>query len=348
MAVEHIGSLILGIIIIVSALITIIIVLSSRKIDFGDRAFNPRKTLRRQIVRELRDKRKEAIDIEKEVAAHDMMASLAPTALPTRPPTAPEAAYSGEEEAVKKSSRKRKKMDEEGILGGVRGEMIDEEMDEEGEAEEVEMLDDLFDATGTPEVEGKYNRDLAIRLPKNMCIDEVFRLKISIKKTEEYSSELKIKEMTLDKKEAQYYALTVEKLGRKISEATIKLTGINEEPLTIRPMAIGGVAQVAPSSRTIMFDPKVEETVIEFYLTPTRWTTGVMNVLRIEFEQNYEILKALDIPIRIYKRKYEAIFGLNISAAQKYILLIYSALGTVAGLYGTLANFVDFLPALPF
>ena len=113
-------------------------------------------------------------------------------------------------------------------------------------------------------------------------------------------------------------------------------------------MAIGGVAHVAPSSRTIMFDPEVEETVIEFYITPTRWTTGVMNVLRLEFEQNYEILKALDIPIKIYKRKFEAIFGLNISAAQKYILLIYSVLGAVAGLYGTIANFVDFLPALPF
>ena len=64
-----------------------------------------------------------------------------------------------------------------------------------------------------------------------------------------------------------------------------------------------------------MFDSEAEETVIEFFITPTKWTE-VMNVLRIEFEQNYKVIKTLEIPIKIFKRKFEALFGLNISGSR--------------------------------
>jgi hypothetical protein len=89
---------------------------------------------------------------------------------------------------------------------------------------------------------------------------------------------------------------------------------------------------VSPSQRVIYFDPKAKEIVIEFFLTPTRWSTDLTSNLRIEFEQNYRIIRTVDVPVKIYKRKLEAIFGLNLSKWQKYTLFVYSALGTLSGL----------------
>ncbi len=352
-----IGSLILGIVIITTAIFALVIVISSRKIDFGDRLFDPQKSLRSQIRRKFggrklkmaKSKKSRSIDdileedsMDEELAYEEVSlsrpeatlggATPAPHTAQAKPspipPSPPGSQYESEKE----------------IKG--EEEIMELKKLEKGEGEESEFLDvpvetTIKDSTST------FNRDLSIRLPKNMCLDEVFRLRITIKKSEEYSSELTLKELTLDEKEAKYYSLKVEKLGKKISEATIILSGITEAPLTIRPMAIGGVAHIAPSTRTVMFDSEAEETVIEFFITPTKWTE-VMNVLRIEFEQNYKVIKTLEIPMKIYKRKFEALFGLNISGVQKYILLIYSAIGSVIGLYGTLANFVDFLPDLPF
>ncbi|MHA1687481.1 MAG: hypothetical protein ACTSYD_13945 [Candidatus Heimdallarchaeaceae archaeon] len=187
-------------------------------------------------------------------------------------------------------------------------------------------------------VEGTFTRDLAIRLPKNMCLDEVFRLKIILSKTEEYSEELEIKEIELDKKEAKFFALNTAKLGTTIEEATTIIKGLEEGPLTIRPIAIGNVASIAPSSRTIFFDPAKDTITAEFFITPTKWSKELVSTLRIEFEQKHVLLKVVNLPIRIYKHKLEALFGLNISKVQQTILIVYSVIGTLLGFLSTFQN----------
>ena len=56
--------------------------------------------------------------------------------------------------------------------------------DEMGEAEEVEEIEavEVVEVVG---VDG-HSRDLSIKLPKNMCLDEVFRLKVTLIKSEEF------------------------------------------------------------------------------------------------------------------------------------------------------------------
>ncbi len=195
------------------------------------------------------------------------------------------------------------------------------------------------------DIEGtKFSRDLSIKLPKNMCLEEVFRMKITLIKAEEFDEDVTISDLELDKKEAKYFSLNVTKLGETVVEATTRIKGLEEGSLIVRPISIGNVTAIAPAQRTVHFNPDQTEIVVEFFLTPIRWTTDVVNVMRVEFEQNYEIIKTVNIPVKIYKRKLEAMFGLNLSKWHQYTLFIYSAIGTILGLIGTLQD--KLIPAI--
>ena len=213
----------------------------------------------------------------------------------------------------------------------------------------TEELPEIIEETDLPitgaEIKGeKFSRDLSIKLPKNMCLEEVFRMKITLIKADEFDEDVTISELELDKKEAKYFSLNVTKLGETVVEATTRISGLEEGSLIVRPISIGNVTTIAPAQRTIHFSPDQTEIVVEFFLTPIRWTTDVVNVMRVEFEQNYKIIKTVNIPMKIYKRKMEAMFGLNISKWQQYLLFIYSAVGTVLGLIGTLQD--KLIPAI--
>lgn len=354
-----IGYIIVGIVIFVSVAFALIVSISARKIDFSDRIINP-KTRERLLDRISRR------DTEK-------MAAISP-------PSPASESYEKVKRAKGRPEDLRKKeekvFDEEIVVlddFGPKDEKILDEAKEEIESEE--SLRSSFIAPPPPppdegfvtpieeesvldeepaftedeiEVEEKdLSRDLSIQLPKNMCIDEVFRLKITLIKAEEFSEDLSLKELELDKEEAKYFSLNVTKLGEKVVEATTRITGLKEGSLIIRPIAVGNVAVIAPGQRTIYFDAEEEEIVIEFFITPTRWSSEVLNVLRLEFEQNYKIIKTINVPMKIYKRKLEAIFGFNISKWHQYALFVYSAIGTIAGLISTLQEkFVPWIQAL--
>ncbi|GAH59730.1 unnamed protein product, partial [marine sediment metagenome] len=186
-----------------------------------------------------------------------------------------------------------------------------------------------------------HTRDLSIHLPKNMCLDEVFRLRITLLKSDEFSKHVSIKQLELSKKEAEYFSITAKKLGKEILEATTKIEGLEQGNLTVRPLSTSNVVTIAPTQRTVYFDTEDEEIVVEFYLVPKRWISDPISILRVEFEQNYKIIRTIDLPIRIYKRQFEALFGFNISKWHKYALLIYGVISTLIGLYSTLAEYID-------
>ncbi len=354
-----VGYLVVGIIIFVSVVFALVVSISARKIDFSDRLISPRT--RERLL--------------------DRISRRDPEIMAAMPAPAPES-YEKAKRSRRRPAKPSKKADyeaadEESIVFGDFGpkdEEILDEAKEEIEAEET-VKSSLFtpppplpdEGLGAPiereesvlieepifteddiEVEEKdLSRDLSIQLPKNMCIDEVFRLKITLIKSEEFSEDLTLKELELDKEEAKYFSLNVTKLGEKVVEATTRITGLKEGSLIIRPIAVGNVAVIAPGQRTIYFDAEEEEIVIEFFITPTRWSSDVLNVLRIEFEQNYKIIKTINVPMKIYKRKLEAIFGFNISKWHQYALFIYSAIGTIAGLISTLQErFVPWIQSL--
>ncbi|MHA1954579.1 MAG: hypothetical protein ACW96U_11600 [Candidatus Heimdallarchaeaceae archaeon] len=367
---DGIGWIIAAAVLFVTSILAIIISISARKIDFGDRILRPRS---RPILSAL-DKRK----------GRRTMASR-PLPSPAPPPPSSDDDVYEEKTKVKKRekmvSRRERAPDptdieayppgehKEGLFedaltgGGPPPEKKDEswepeEMADEEEAEvytssKPEPADEaalIVADEAKPETieEQGYSRDLSIQLPKNMCLEEVFRLKITLIRSEEFEEELALRDLELDKKEAAYFSLTVAKLGEKVVEATTRISGLTEGGLIVRPLAIGNVAVIAPTQRTIYFNPEDEEIVVEFYITPTRWTTDVTNVLRIEFEQNYAVIKAVNVPMRIYKRKYEAMFGFNLSKWHKYVMFVYSGIGTIFGLYGTVVKYLGKLQALNF
>ncbi len=328
---------IIGAILVGTAVFALIVAISAKKIDFGDRLFKIRDReipIVGSVSKRGAKKRKskaarsspspqpvfDSSPIEEEKAAKK------PTTIDTLAgaiPSTPKAEEMAEE-------RKEKMVD----LEEARPPMDEAEMvDDYGE--EVEERASYIPPTLAKEEEiiiDDLSRDLSIMLPKNMCLDEVFRLKITLIKSKEFDEALTIKELKLDKKEAEHFSLTAKKLGEKVTEATTRIEGLEEGPMIVRPIAIGNVAVVSPSQRIIYFDPKAEEIVIEFFLTPTRWSKELTSNLRIEFEQNYKIVKTVNVPVKIYKRKMEAIFGINISKWQYYVLFVYSAVGTLSGL----------------
>ncbi|MCG3222675.1 MAG: hypothetical protein H7641_14945 [Candidatus Heimdallarchaeota archaeon] len=365
----NLGWLIAAIVLFLTGVLAIIISISARKIDFGDRIIRPRS---RPILSRL-EKRKD----------RRTMAGM-----PAPSPVASSEPYDEDEYDEKPKAKKREKMvsrrerakdptdieafpDDEytekvyadALTGGgpppeKKDDTWEPEMADEEEVElyeeskpvlAVEAEREIVDEAKPVIVEEQgHSRDLSIQLPKNMCLEEVFRLKITLIRAEEFEEELALRDLELDKKEAEYFSLTVSKLGEKVVEATTRISGLAEGGLIVRPIAIGNVAVIAPAQRTIYFNPEDEEIIVEFYITPTRWTTDVMNVLRIEFEQNYTVLKAVNVPMRIYKRKYEAMFGFNLSKWHKYVMFVYSGIGTIIGLYGTVVKYLGKIQALNF
>jgi len=185
-------------------------------------------------------------------------------------------------------------------------------------------------------------------VPHNLCVNEVFKLVIFIKKSGHASDELEISYLRVSSEEAKLYSLTAERLGKRLTKAKVKLKGLTEGPITIRAYFTNGIGYIVPSERNVYFEPNKEEIRAEFFVTPTTWTSKVANKIRVDFEQKYKELLVINMPVKIYKRSFEALLGLNISGLQKYVLLIYSILGSIFGLYGTLANFLSFLPQIPF
>ncbi|MCE7743316.1 MAG: hypothetical protein GOP50_12770 [Candidatus Heimdallarchaeota archaeon] len=333
----------IGAVLIGTAVFAIIVAISARKIDFGDRLFNIRD--RRKMFRESY----EVGTTSKRKAKGRRSKSARPQTLPSS--SEPILDYREEEREKIVFDEESEEDNEDALTGPSPGsgyapksaEIADYKksaggFDDELEmAEEAEMIEEAevveaIEIKEEAEVLDDMSRDLSIQLPKNMCLDEVFRLKVTLIKSEKFKDELTIKELELDKKEAEYFSLNVTKLGEKVTEATTRIEGLSEDTLIVRPIAIGNVAVVSPSQRTVFFDPSAEEIVVEFFLTPTRWSKELVSNLRLEFEQHFKIIKAVNIPIKIYKHKLEAIFGINISRWQYYSLFVYSALGTISGL----------------
>ncbi len=326
----------IGAILIATAVFAIVVAISARKIDFGDSIFDFGKRLEKirepMKVGSSKSKRKQkgrssktsrpspqpsrAEERDKMVADEESEA-IYEDALAGPSPSTGYAPISEEIADYKKSSAD---FDDE-VEMVKKVEMLEEaeEVAATGAKEETIVIDDL-------------SRDLSIQLPKNMCIDEVFRLKVTLLKSEKFKDTLTIKELEVDKTEAEYFALTAKKLGEKVTEATTRIEGIMQGAFIVRPIAIGNVAVVSPNQRTVYFDPTAEEIVVEFFLTPTKWSKDLDSNLRIEFEQHYQIIRAITIPIKIYKHKLEAIFGFNLSRWHTYALYVYSALGTISGI----------------
>jgi len=319
----------LGAILVGTALLALIVAITARKIDFGDRLFTIRK--REVPIVDPASKRR-----------------TKQRGKPTKSVPSPTPVYDSPTADIEKVASEKTSSD--ALTGPSPGSGYAPWIDEAAEykkekkesLEEAEMIEeesstDLIETKESvgylpPPPPDDMSRDLSIQIPKNMCLNEVFRLKITLIKSKEFEKELTIKELELDKKEAEYFSMTARKLGEKITEATTRIEGLVDGPLIVRPIAIGNVAVVSPGQRIIYFDPKAEEIIVEFFITPTRWSKELVSNLRIEFEQNYKIVKAVNIPVKIYKRKLEAIFGFNLSKWQQYVLFIYSALGTISGL----------------
>jgi len=345
----------LGIIFIATALFAIVIGITAKKVDFGDRLFSliDRKTLLPR--RPVRDRALAAFADTEETESRKMKkkekSKRAKRSLPSSRPSM------GDIEPIKDEKYYEEMADRRTLAGREHAPKYDDE------AEEVEMLKDVDDEVEMlaereespkmeePETLGEasekevfegFSRDLSIMIPRNMCLDEVFRLKITLIRDDQYDDKVAIEEITVDKESAEYFSMNVTKLGEKVIEATTRIHGLEKGALIVRPIAIGHVASLAPQQRTVYFHPELEEIVVEFFITPTKWSKDLDSTIKIEFEQNYRLLRTIDIPIKIYKRKMEAIFGINISKWQTIVLFVYSAFGTLSGLISFFWE--DFVP----
>lgn len=339
----------LGIIFIATALFAIVIGITAKKIDFGDRLFSlkDRKTLLPR--RPVRDKALAAFVDSEETESRKMKrkekTKRAKKSLPFPSPSSSKRMR--DVESVKDEKYYEEMADRVTLAGREHAPKYDDEAEEvemlKEEEDEVEMLgereesakmvdEDTLGEAAEKEVFEGFSRDLSIMIPRNMCLDEVFRLKITLIRDEQFEDRVVIEEITVDKESAEYFSMNVTKLGEKIIEATTRIHGLEKGALIVRPIAIGHVASLAPQQRTVYFHPELEEIVVEFFITPTKWSKDLDSNIKIEFEQNYRILRTIDIPIKIYKRKMEAIFGINISKWQTIVLFVYSAFGTLSGL----------------
>ncbi|MHA1447528.1 MAG: zinc ribbon domain-containing protein [Candidatus Heimdallarchaeaceae archaeon] len=351
----------LGIIFITTALFAIIIGITAKKIDFSDRLFSlkdrktllPRRPVRDKALATFADfEETEGIKMKRKEKSRRAKKSL-PSPRPSSSKRMRDVEPIKDEEYYEEMS------DRATLAGREHAPKYDDEAEEvemlKEEADEVEMLGEREESAkylcpncGTSleqgvkfcancgksiqEVFEGFSRDLSIMIPKNMCLDEVFRLKITLIRDEQFDDRVVIEEITVDKESAEYFSMNVTKLGEKIIEATTRIHGLEKGALIVRPIAIGHVASLAPQQRIVYFHPELEEIVVEFYITPTKWSKDLDSTIKIEFEQNYRLLRTIDIPIKIYKRKMEAIFGINISKWQTIVLFVYSAFGTLSGL----------------
>ncbi|UJG41197.1 MAG: hypothetical protein K9W45_01730 [Candidatus Heimdallarchaeum aukensis] len=255
-------SFILGIIFLVSSLVTFVIVFSSKKIDFQkEKIFT--SNVKDLITDKMRLSRKDKKSKKKRRRSI---------------PSSVKTMSSEEETELPKSVRSPipfapMTLDEK-LIESPELEMIEE-------AEETESL-----SLSVDKEEKTYSRNLMIKVPYNFCINEVFKLVIFIKKTGYALDELEITCSRVSSEEARLYSLTTEKLGKKLTEATVKLNGLNQGSMTVRAYFTNGIGYIVPSERNVYFDPDKEEIVAEFFITPTIWTSKTAYEIRIEFEQN--------------------------------------------------------------
>ncbi len=348
----------LGIFFIVTVLFALLIGITAKKIDFGERLFNwkdrktiiPRGPFRRKAVSAISGPE----EFESTKAKRKGKSKRAKSSIPSPKPSS--SSWAEDVEPVKDEKYYSEMADRVTLAGREHAPKYDDEakeIEEELEMakpperevekmEEVEMMEEgSYAGMADDETSGEaaelesfegFSRDLSIMIPKNMCLDEVFRLKITLIREEKYDDKVSMKEITVDKESAEYFSLNVTKLGEKVIEATTRIYGLEQGTLIVRPIAVGHAAALAPQQRIVYFHPDLDEIVIEFFITPTKWSKDLESNLRIEFEQNYRVLQIIDIPIKIYKRKMEAIFGINISKWQTITLFVYSAFGTISGL----------------
>lgn len=329
-----IGWLIVGIILLVTAVLTLAVSISAKKIDFSARILRERPVRERIVYGSVKGSKRKAKTSKPSGGYSPPPPSPAPSVS-----SASMDALTGPSPAAREElAKQRERMDEveesdedfskdfEEIPAYVKSSISDDEI--LAGFKEKEIVELVSEETISEEAE-LHTRDLTIQLPKNMCLEEVFRLRITLAKTDEYSKQVSIKEVELSKKEADYFALTAKKLGKDILEANTQIEGLQEGSLTIRPISTSDVATVAPLHRTVMFNPGDEEVVVEFYIAPKKWIPDPISILRVEFEQNYSVIRAIDLPIKIYKRQFDALFGINLSKWQKYALLIYGLLSTL-------------------
>jgi hypothetical protein len=360
------GWLIFGIALLVTAIFTLAVSISARKIDFGSRMFRDKPDRSQITFGGVEPKiRKSKAKRSAPPPPPSPLSSFAPSVTETSTEPVPRARA----EEVKINDEWDEAEDEEWDETDIETDELPDDIELEtlprniesphyvspkssrGEFAKKSAIEpqELLDK-GTIEIIEEqptlHTRDLSIQLPKNMCLDEVFRLRITLLKSDEFSKDVSIKQLELSKKEAEYFSLTAEKLGKEILEATTKIGGLEQGNLIVRPISTSNVVTIAPTQRTVYFDTEDEEIVVEFYLVPKRWIPDPISILRVEFEQNYKIVRTIDLPIRIYKRQFEAFFGFNISKWHKYALLIYGVISTLIGLYSTLAEYIGILPSI--
>ena len=350
-----VGWLIFGIALLITAIFTLAVSISARKIDFGSRILRDKPIRSQMTLGGITPKAKKS-------KARNAAPAPPPSSLSSSAPevtdalTGPSSSARAEEAKMKEEwdEAEDDERDETDIESDVmpeniesphyvspirsRGEVVKKSVIEQEEILDVGATDILEEQSSL------HTRDLSIHLPKNMCLDEVFRLRITLLKSDEFSKHVSIKQLELSKKEAEYFSLTAKKLGKDILEATTQIEGLEHGNLTVRPISTSNVVTIAPTQRTVYFDPEDEEIVVEFYLVPKRWIPDPISILRVEFEQNYKIIRTIDLPIRIYKRQFEALFGFNLSKWHKHALLIYGIISTLIGIYSTLAEYIDILP----
>lgn len=305
-------SFILGVFFLITAVMTLIIRVSSRRINIGEKIlsydFSRFNKTKEKLNRNKKNKKKQTVPS-------------------TKSPGMP-------------SERTRK-----------RNEEIDDLLEEADSLKEKKIGEDLMDEMEEI-IDGGFKptfaRDVNIRVPQNMVVDDFYKLIVIISETDSYSPNVKVEQIKVSKEEAKTFALINSKLGINLMEATTKVEGLKAGPLIIRPIAVGNFARINPLERTINFDSKLKNQIASFYITPMIWKNKSANVICIEIEQEYTILKELNIPVKVFKNTYEAIFGLNISSVHMTFMLLYSIIGSLIGLYATLSNFLTFLPVLPF
>ncbi|MHA1690227.1 MAG: hypothetical protein ACTSU7_01190 [Candidatus Heimdallarchaeaceae archaeon] len=359
-----VGWLILGIVLFLTGIFALIISISARKIDFGSRMLREKPIRSRMTVggsesKAKKSKARHAAPPPPSTARSFSPASYGEDAL-TGPSPEARAELPKMKEELDEADFSPTDIEAEFSSEGIEAELSSENIkapqyvspkvsrDEDAKKAEMEP-EELLDEGLVEIIEEEtaiHARDLSIQLPKNMCLDEVFRLRITLSKSDEFSKHVSIKQLELSKKEAEYFSLTAKKLGKDVLEATTRIEGLEQGNLTIRPLSTSNVVTIAPLQRVVYFDPADEELVVEFYLAPKRWIPDPISILRVEFEQNYKIIRTIDLPIKIYKRQLEAMFGFNLAKWHKYALIVYSVISALIGLYSTLAEYYGVLPTI--
>ena len=218
------GWLIFGIALLITAIFTIAVSISARKIDFGSRILKDRP-IRSEITLggvKSKAKRSKARSTAPPPPPSTSSSSFAPytsDALtgPSRGSRAEEAKMKEEWDEAEDEEWDETDIESDGLPEDIESETLPGNIEsphyvspkasrgefaKKSAIEPTELLD-----KGTIEILEEqptlHTRDLSIQLPKNMCLDEVFRLRITLIKSDEFSKDVSIKQLELSKKEAE-------------------------------------------------------------------------------------------------------------------------------------------------